>query len=481
MTSELPPLATPRYMTPRTPGSATLGPRVAKLATALGRPPKRWQRLWYDLILDLDEHGRRRYHTGLLSIQRQSGKTTADNMLGIHRTLIQPDARCWFTAQTGQAARERWVQETATPAEGALGRLVRVKYGAGDTRLTVPSTGAQFRPMPPTADYLHGEQADWVAIDEAWAHSEAAGAALMQAIVPTQTTRQFLGIGPQIIFSSTMGDANSTWWHNRLAEAIETRPPGVAILDYGIGPDVDPTDLEAVAAAHPAFGEGVTMQTLADAADTLSPSEFARGYGNVATLATRAVIDAAALDAHETDTPFDPGPVHIGVAVAWTHDLTAITAAGRIDGVPAIEVITARPGTAWVAEAVASIARSHSPAAIVLDAHGPTGSIEDRIRDALPADIELTLASADDLIRGTELFLAGMDTPAPSVWIRRNPELRTELGGAALRSIGDKGRVFARKASLGSIARLEAGLLALRSLTAVTPTAPEPMIWSPDV
>ncbi len=480
MISALPPLATPRYMTPRTPGSATLGPRVAKIATRLGRPPKRWQRMWYDLALELDEKGRRRYHTCILSIQRQAGKTTADNMMGIHRALIQPEARVWFTAQTGQAARERWIEETATPAETALSSLVKVKYGAGDTRLTIPANGSQFRPMPPTADYLHGSQSDLVMIDEGWVHSEAAGAALLQAIVPTQTTRQFLSIGPQVVFSSTMGDASSTWWHNKLADAIENQPPGVAILDFGISPDTDPTDLEAVARAHPAFGEGVTMETLAEAAETLSPSEFARGYGNVATLATRSLIDAAVLDEHETDSPLDAGPVHIGVAVAWSHDLTAITAAGRIDGAPAIEVITARPGTAWVPDVLAHLARTQEPAAIILDPHGPTGSIEDKIRDVLPAGAPLVLANADDLIRGTEALLAGMDSPAPSVWIRRDPDLRNEIAGAALRSIGDRGRVVSRKSSLGSIARLEAGILALRSLTTVAPSIPAPMIWSPD-
>lgn len=479
MTS-LPPLATPRFMTPRTPGSKTLGPRVAKLATALGRPPKRWQSLAYDLFLELDDHGRRRYHTCLLSIQRQAGKTTSDNVIGLHRTLIQPDARAWFTAQTGQAARERWIQETATPAARALGSLARIKYGAGDTRLTIPATGAQFRPMPPTADYLHGEQSDLVLIDESWAHSEASGAALLQAVVPTQTTRQSLSIGPQTIFSSTKGDAGSTWWHNMLAEAIENQPPGVAVIDYGLQPDDDPMDLAVVASRHPAYGEGVTMNTLIEARSLMPPSEFARGYGNVATVARSAVVPDAVLDAHETAAPLDPGPVALGVAVSWTQDLTAIVAAGRIDGIPAIEVIEARPGQAWAVDALARIVDRHRPIGVILDSHGPTGSIIERVRDRLPAGVEVTDADASDLIRGTELFLSAMDQPDPALWLRRDPELRLELSGAALRSIGDKGRVFARKQSLGSIARLEAGLLALRLLTTVAPTAPAPLIWSPD-
>lgn len=432
----------------------------------------------YDLFLELDDNGRRRYHTCLLSIQRQAGKTTGTNMLGVHRTLIQPDARVWYTAQTGQAARKRWIEETATPASMALASLVNIKYGAGDTGLLVPATGSQFRPMPPTADYLHGEQSDLVVIDESWVHSESAGSQLMQAIVPTQTTRQLLGIGPQIIYASTRGTSESTWWHNRLDEAIEEQPPGVAIIDFGIGPDVDPTDLAAVAAAHPALGEGLTMDGLREAAAEFTPAEFARGYGNVATGGRTSVFDPAALDAAVTDAPLDPGPVHLGVAVSWTHEVTAIVAAGHIGGVPALEVIDARPGRSWAVDALAELDRIHRPPSISVDAHGPAGSLAEHLADKLGD--RLTVVSSDDLVKGSEWFISAMTSTPPGVLIRRDPDLVAEFGGAQLRSIGDKGRVFSRKASLGSIARLEAGLLALRGLTAVTPTVHSPVIWSPD-
>jgi len=420
-----------------------------------------------------------RHHTVLVSVPRQSGKTMLSMMVGLHRTITTPGGRSWYTAQTGQAARERWIKEVAQPAQTALGGLTRVKLGAGDTRLTIPDTLAEFRPMPPTADYLHGEQSDLVEIDEAWAHTEAEGAALLQAVVPTMATRQNVGHGPQTWYLSTKGTAASTWWHNRLDAAIEDRPPGVCVIDYGIGPDVDPLDLDAVAAAHPAYGDPMTMKTLADAAASLSSSEFARGFGNVSTSATSSVIDPAALDAADTTAPLDAGTVHVGVAVSWTHDLTAITAAGTIDGTPAIEVIEARPGRAWAVDAVAAIDRTHHPATITIDAHGPSADLAEHLADRLGD--RLTLATADDLIRGSEQLLSAMDQDTPGVLLRHDADLRAELSGAALRSIGDKGRLFARKQSLGSIARLEAGLLALRQLAAVTPRpAPAPLIWSPD-
>lgn len=464
-------------MTPRTPGSKTLGPRVAKLATALGRPPKRWQRLMYDLFLELDDSGRRRYHTCLLSIQRQAGKTTGTNQIGMHRTLIQPDARVWYTAQTGQAARKRWIEETANPASLALGSLVKIKFGAGDTGLIVPATGSQFRPMPPTPDYLHGEQSDLVIIDESWAHTEPAGAQLLQAVVPTQNTRKDLSIGPQIIYASTRGTAASTWWHERLDRAIAEQPPGVAIIDYGIGPDVDPTDLEAVAACHPAYGEGLTMDGLREAASELSPAEFARGYGNIATGHRASIFDPATIADAETTDPLDPGPVHIGVATAWTNEITAIVAVGTIGGTPAIEIIDARPGQSWAVDVVADIHRIHRPASITIDPHGPSASLAEHLKERLGDALDL--AGVDDLILGTELMLDAL-SGSPAILIRSDPDFTAELSGAAVRTIGDKGRVISRKTSLGSVARLEAAILAYRKIKAVQKHTPAPIVWSPD-
>lgn len=476
----LQPLATPRFHTARTPGSRTLGPAVDRLATALGQPRKRWQRRADDVIMELDERGKLRYHTVLISVPRQAGKTNDAMMLGLHRSLIVAGARVWYTAQTGQAARERWIKECATPARRHLKSLIRIKEGAGDTRLIVPATDAQFRPMPPTADYLHGEQSDLVFIDEPWAHSPATGAALLQAIEPTMSTREGFGIGPQTVYLSTKGTAASTWWHEMLDNAINERPPGVAVIDYGIRRDDDPTDLDLVAAAHPSFGEPLSMDALAKAIAKLSPSEFARAYGNVATSTATAVIDPGALDAVTTMDPLDDDvPVHIGIAVSWALDSAAIVAAGTIHDTPAIEVIDARPGTTWVVDAAEALAARPDVAAIWVDRHGPSGNLAEHLAARLPED-RLHYAETNDVIQSTDYFLAELDGRAnPRLAIRANPDLTAEISGLALRPLGDKGRLLSRKKSVLPIPRLEAAMLALRGVIAAPARpAPKPMIWN---
>lgn len=472
MSSQLAPLATPRFHTKRTPGSLTLGPAVNRLGTALGMPRKRWQRRADDVALELKPDGKLKYHTVLESVPRQAGKTNDVMVMGLHRTLVVPGSRVWYTAQTGQAARERWIKECATPARRTLGSLIKIKEGAGDTRLIVPATDAQFRPMPPTADYLHGEQSDCVIIDEPWAHTPAEGTALLQAVVPTMTTRRDFGLGPQTWFVSTKGTAASSWWHDMLDEAIENPNSGICVIDYGIGPDDDPTDLDLVARCHPSFGEGLDMEGLREAAEKLSPSEFARAYGNVATAGAVSIVTAEELDRVQTMKPLDDGPVHIGVAVSWALDSAAIAAAGTIDGVPAVEIIDARPGTAWAVDAAAALARRADVAAVHIDADGPSGSVAEHLAADVAAD-DLAPAKVADLVLATEYLLSELKAAEPRLALRADPDLVAELSGAALRPIGDRGRLFSRKRSATSIARVEAAVLALRGVIAA-PTRPQP-------
>lgn len=450
---------------------------MAKLSAALGQSRKRWQAKANDVALELDPiTGQLRYHTVLVSVPRQAGKTNNACWVGTHRTLIQPGARVWYTAQTGQAARDRWIQEVATPTTRHLSALAKVKLGAGDTRLVIPETDAQFRPMPPTAEYLHGSQSDLCLNDEEWSRSQAEGAALLQAEVPTMNTRRELWPGPQLWFFSTAGDASSIWWHEMLDEAIDNPKSGVCVIDYGLSPDDDPTDLDLVFSKHPSAGEGLTMDGLIAARDALSANEFARAYGNIRTTGTFDIIDGADLEAIETMDPLDPGPVHIGVAVGWEQSCGAITSVGTIDGHPALEVIVHRPGTSWMEEAVDKIMARSDVLTVTIDDKGPAG----RLAELLVSKYgdRITLASADDLVIATEHLLASAETR--TIRLRANPDLRAELSGLRLRYLGDRGRMISRKTSLVSIARIEAGVLALRRAIGATPTpAAPPMIWSP--
>jgi hypothetical protein len=103
--------------------------------------------------------------------------------------------------------------------------------------------------------------------------------------VPTQATRP----GAQTWVWSTRGDLNSTWFHG-LIESGYAALPGVALFDWSLPDDADPTDLEVVAAHHPAYGITIGEDALRAAQATLPPGEFARAYGNRQTGAGERVI-----------------------------------------------------------------------------------------------------------------------------------------------------------------------------------------------
>ena len=68
---------------------------MAELAKATGRPFMAWQAQVADVALEVDEGGRFCYQLVLVTVPRQSGKTTLFGAVLDHRALIVARARCW--------------------------------------------------------------------------------------------------------------------------------------------------------------------------------------------------------------------------------------------------------------------------------------------------------------------------------------------------------------------------------------------------
>jgi hypothetical protein len=97
--------AEPKYATPRIPSRRTLGGAIARIADALGKPPMPWQQLVYDVATEVDDDDRLVYELVLITVPRQSGKTTLVGPVQLHRVMTNPGIRCFYTAQTGKDAR----------------------------------------------------------------------------------------------------------------------------------------------------------------------------------------------------------------------------------------------------------------------------------------------------------------------------------------------------------------------------------------
>ncbi|HAT6569026.1 terminase [Corynebacterium striatum] len=445
----------------------------------MGTPSMPWQDLAADIIGEVDPAtGLRRWPVVVVSVPRQSGKTALMSAVCLQRALQTPNSFVWSTAQTGQHARRNWMKYTdvMTSVSFPLSPLFRRLKSRGDEHLLIPKLGSDWAPHPPTEESLHGEQGDLNVIDEAWVFDEAEGANLMQAITPTHSTRP----GAQTIIVSTRGTSASTWFH-RYVDRGRAGDAGIALIDYGIGDDVDPTDLSAVAACHPAVGHTQSLDSLTTAWQEMggAVSEFARAYGNRSTKSTERFIPLEAWEMAASNEPLpDDARVTFGTAVSMDRDETAIVAVALDrDDVPIVEVVDVRPGTRWAAGRLSELQERHG-GIIVIDSIGPAGPLAAELeRKALEfvkiRTADLTAAAAGIFDRLTQTTDDGLH--APAIKIRPDGALDLAAEIATTRRIGDAW-TWDRRGAAGSIASLEAMTLGVFGALA-TRDPVEPLIY----
>src|SRR5262245_30920637 len=95
----------PRFATQRT-GRRTLGPQVAAVAKGISLDLLPWRRLVLPVALE-QARGRPAYRDVLVSVPRQSGKSTLVLALITWKMTAFPGARILYGAQTRVAARQK--------------------------------------------------------------------------------------------------------------------------------------------------------------------------------------------------------------------------------------------------------------------------------------------------------------------------------------------------------------------------------------
>ena len=450
----------PRYATPRS--LPTLAGRVIALSTVLGRPLMPWQRTASGL---LNEHrnGRRVNRFVVVTIQRQAGKTTWLLAEAVERCLFTPGRRVWYTAQSGQYARDKWAELVDELKGSPLGPRLTIKLTNGSERIVFPN-GSTLRPFPPTRDALHSMQSDLVILDEAWRHSAERGAELMQAIGPTQATRP----GAQVVIVSTAGSLADSTFLYPLVQRGRAGDRSVAYLEWSIDDDVDPMDVDRVAAAHPAVGHTIGRDFLATEAGVLAdkPGEYARAYGNRWTLTLERVIDPSTWVRAATDRDL-VGPVVFAADIAQDRSRAAIVAAAG--GV--LEVIESRPGTEWIAARMIELVARHRPAAVYVDRQGPSATLVD---DLERAKVEVAPLAVSTYAAACVRFLDDLENGLVSY--RPHPALDAAVDAAAQRPLGD-GWAWTRRKAAAPICELVAATLASWGDQHRTPVPLRPAVY----
>lgn len=430
---------------------------VCRLCAALGWPVMPWQRDWADVALEIDPDTMEwAYPSVVLVVQRQAGKTTITGGTGLHRTLTGEDRGVWYTAQRREDARDNWMLLVKRLRRSPLKDLVKVRESNGSESISVP-TGSEFRIFAPVADSLHGKATDLVMVDEGWAFDEARGDELTQAIVPTFATRP-----GQMMVLSAAGTAASTWLIG-LRDAGRMfvdagRRDTVCYTEYGIGDEVDPADLGAVALAHPGYGYTLRPSGLIHAASTMKPGEFARAYGSRWTGAAERAIPALLWASGQRAGV--PLPGRNGFAVGYDVGLdgndAAVAIAWRDEaGVAQVELADARPEAAWLVPRLVEIEIGHEPRAFAYDRYGPAAAAGDA---AARAGLDQAATTTDDYCVACAALL--MELVAGTVKYTPHPALDDAAAAAVKRPVGERW-AWGRRASTSTIAPLVAATIAL--------------------
>jgi hypothetical protein len=432
-----------------------------------------WQQQVLDVALEVDPVTRRLvYREVILTVPRQSGKTTLLLVLILLRALSEPCQNIRYTAQTGSDARKKWMDDWLKPLQASkFGQFFRPRLTNGHEAL-IFSNGSLQELIATTKKSGHGGSIDLGILDEAFAHPDAR---LEQALKPSMMTRPH----PQLWVVSTAGtyeDSPYLWGKveagRQLAEAGLTQ--SVAYFEWSADEDADPSSRETWRACMPALGRTVTEETIAADFESIpSLSEFRRAYLNQwVTQSTDPVIplelwnELTVSDRSKPEIPlcfaFDITPDRAGASVAL--------AGFRSDGNPQVEVMEQDRGVGWVVPYLIEKVERYKPAAVLCDPRSGSSSL---LADLSRAGIEVFQINGNEHAQACGmLYDAVIEKRLRHLG---TPELAAALDGATQRPLGDAW-LWNRKSSSVDISPLVACTIALwGTLTREAPTVPE--VW----
>lgn len=445
-----------------------------------------WQRDFADVAGEYDPAtGRFAYTDVVAVVPRRAGKTLLTLATLLQRCNIAPYTRGKFTAQTREDAARQFRLEWGPMLERARRRgLIRVRRSNGSETILFPRIGSTVELFAPTAAGAgHGHNIDVAVVDEVWWFTVEEGEDLEAGIRPAQMTRPLRqrwwitagGVRPGLI----AGDVTETFLDrlmDRGRAAVEAdQRAGICYLEYSADPledGYDPYDPALWWRTHPALGQTIDVEALADDARTMGRQLFERAVLNVWPRASGrgGLLTVEALAALEEPAGVRLGrPLWFGVDVAPDRSRGAIAAAGPGGRGTALELVDSEPGAEWLAGRLVELHRRHRSAGVVVDTGGPaSGVIPVLERHGVPlhkmggADYAAACAALVDAVRGA------------SITVNPHPDLTAAVAVARSRPLGDAW-AWGRRRSDGNIAPLVAVTLAHRP-AALGWALPAPMI-----
>ena len=389
-----------------------------------------WQRYVAEVGCELLEDGRPAYREVIVTVPRQSGKTTLFLCWQLDRVLNWGRGqRSVFTAQSGKDAREKWLDEIFPLLRTSKLRPFIRKISEGNGNESVHfkrPAGSIIRVLATAQGSGHSKTAHQAVLDEIWADTDYRRE---QGLRPAMLTVP----DAQLLVCSTAGTAASVVLNAKVEmgrqAAEEDSGSGVAYFEWSMPDGCDIDDETRWPEFMPALGYTQSAETIKAEMQAMSmpTPERVRAYGNRKTAGKDTLIPEHIW--REVCVP-GAGPEAATVfAVDVDPDRTrASIVAADAD---TVELLENRSGTDWVVGRVNELAEKHG-GLVVVDARGPAAS--------MAKDIE-ACDESEHMLTGPTVARACQDMYDAivngNVTFGSHPKFDAAIEGAVKRKSGD--------------------------------------------
>lgn len=450
------------YQTPRyrvVPDSATdfsNGDVAVQLFSSYGQSLDDWQAEVLSDWLALDNDGMFAASNTAISLARQNGKSKLLEARIIFGMIVLKE-RVFLTAQEARTARTvfarvcEFFEDQSHPEITSL--VKQIKKSNGHESIVLKN-GATLHALTRTANAARGMSGDLIIVDEAYACSEDALAALTPTILTSDN--------PQIIFASSppTPDDDSEAFTN-LREVALKAEPGHRVMWHEWsaheGAEADYDDPDVWAQANPALGIRVSAQSLEDQRRLMSDTTFAREHlGLWQSEVTQTFFDLDAWAACLDETKYKLDQKVLALDVRPDRSGASVAIAGiRPDGKSYVEVIANSSGTGWIMSDIMEIASAQGIRTVVIDSVGPGSSFIDLLK---AKRVTVYATNMNEMARASALLYDGVNNA--DVVHRGQPLLNYAISEVTKRKLGD-GFAFNRRSTSTDITPVVSCALAM--------------------
>jgi hypothetical protein len=404
-----------------------------------------WQEEVARVALEQKKDGSLAYREIVLTVPRQSGKTSLILALVLHRALRWgAPQRIAYTAQTGHDARQKLLDDWVPLIERSpFAKLVERVYRANGDEAIIFKNGSRVEVLRNSISAGHGRTLDLAIIDEAFADEDDVRE---QALLPTMATKP----EAQLLVVSTAGTDRSLYLKRKVDQgraAVEAEADsGIAYFEWSADPEDDPYDPQVWARVMPALDLTISEDAVSHAMQSMTINEFKRSYLNVWSSVSEQMIPAKVWQSCTSAKVAPAGALSFSVDVALDRSSASIAVADK-DG--NIELIENREGVSWVQGRALELYRRWK-GAIVVDGYGPSGSLVEPLRQI---QVPVVTYKTADVVAACALFYdAVLDR---RVRAKSDDRLDKSVNAAMRRAVGQQW-LFQRNTAAADITPLYA-------------------------